>query len=424
MTEYIIKSIISVTVLYILYFLLLRNTKSFLFNRFYLLLAIIFSLAIPFFQISVGIDLITNQNIQDYNSSIRDINIQGAVVNGQKENAFSLINIFIIVYFLISTVLLIRFVFNLLKIIKLINNSNKDLNTFPRIVLSHNKTLPYSFFQYIIVNKREYENGQIDNDLIIHEQAHCNQWHSIDILFIELVKIIFWFNPLIWILKKEIQLNHEYLADDSVLRTQNPKSYQNILLNLVFRNNSTYLASNFNYSLTKKRLIMMTKNNSPIKSMVKKITIVPLVLILAVSLTFSQDNLLKESLKNFDKEWWYPIIEKHKIEPQAFNNFEYVFEMGSSNSIDNGVVTLTDALFIIRQNDGYWILKSPLAYHDLDKNTIRGDEGIVETFKYNSKDNSPIDKTTYTKFIFELNGDNKIRLTNAHEIKRQVIKKE
>ena len=238
------------------------------------------------------------------------------------------------------------------------------------------------------------------------------------IIFIELIKIIFWFNPIIWILKKEMQLNHEYLADNKVLETQNLKSYQDILLNLVFRNNSTYLASNFNYSLTKKRLIMMTKNNSSMKSMVRKMTIVPLVLILAVSLTFSQENLSKESLKNFDKEWWYPILEKHKIEPQAFNNFENVFEMGSSNSIKNKIVTLTDALFIIKQNDGYLIFKSPLAYHDLDKNTISGDVGVMETFKYNSKDANPIARSSFKKFIFEVNNDERrIRIFKAEEMR-------
>ncbi|MGV8096911.1 MAG: M56 family metallopeptidase [Mangrovibacterium sp.] len=418
MAEYIIKSTISLTVLYVLYYSLLRNIKSFEFNRFYLLFVVMFSLIIPFIQIPMGIDLLINQNTQDYSSSISNINIKGAIVKGQKESVFHLIDLLIVVYILISAILLIRFVFNLWNIIKLINKSSKDLNSYPRIVLSQQKTLPYSFFQYIIVSKTEYEKGQIDYDLIIHEQAHCNQHHSVDILFIEIVKIIFWFNPIIWILKKEMQLNHEYLADSKVLKTQNLKSYQYILLNLVFRNNSTYLASNFNYSFTKKRLIMMTKNISSTKSMVRKITIVPLVLILAVSLTFSQENLSKESLKNFDKEWWYPIIEKHKIEPQAFNNFENVFEMGSSNSIENGIVTLTDALFIIRENYGYMILKSPLAYHDLDKNTISADEGVVETFK----DNSPSMIISYKKFIFKLQKDKSIAMT-AKEMRAEKKKK-
>jgi hypothetical protein len=250
---------------------------------------------------------------------------------------------------------------------------------------------------------RSQEKGQIDYELIIHEQAHCQQYHSIDILFIEIIKIIFWFNPIIWILKKEMQLNHEYLADTKVLQTKSLKSYQDILLNLVFRNNSTYLASNFNYSLTKKRLIMMTKNNSSMKSMVRKITIVPLVLILAITLTFSQENVSKESLMNFDTEWWYPILEKHNIEPKAFNSFEYVFEMGSSNSIENRVVTLKDALFIVkRDNDEYTIIKSPLAYHNLDKNIIKGEKGTYETYNFSDKELKPLKVLEMKQFMYEI----------------------
>jgi len=424
MIEYVIKSTVSITALYLLYFLLLRNIKTFRFNRFYLLFAVIFSLTIPFIQIATDFNLAASQNIQDYSTSINSINIQGTIEKEQSNNTLNLPNILLTVYILISTILLMRFVFNLYKIIKTIKNSKVVTDTVPQIILSIDKTLPYSFLNYIIVNKTEFESDKIDDSLISHEQAHCRQYHSIDIILIELIKIIFWFNPIIWILKKEIQLNHEYLADNKVLETQNLKSYQDILLNLVFRNNSTYLASNFNYSLTKKRLIMMTKNNSSMKSMVRKITIVPLVLILAVSLTFSQEKLSKENLKNFDKEWWYPIIVKHKIEPQIFNNFENVFEMGSSNSIENRIVTLTDALFIIRQNNDYLILKSPLAYHDLDKNTISADIGVMETFKYNSEDTSPIAITSITEFIFEVHKDERIQIFKAAELKSQVITKE
>lgn len=424
MIDYVIKSTVSITVLYLLYFLLLRNIKTFKFNRFYLLFAIIFSFTLPFIQITTDFNLAVSQNILGYSSSFNSINIQGTIEKEQSNNTLIFPNILFAVYILISTIILMRFVFNLYKIIKTIKNSKVAADTDPQIILSIVKTLPYSFLNYIIVNKTEFESGKIDDSLIFHEQAHCRQYHSIDIILIELVKIIFWFNPLIWIIKKEIQLNHEYLADEKVLKTQNLKDYQDIILNLVFRNNSTYLASNFNYSLTKKRLIMMTKNNSSMRSMVRKITIVPLVLILTVSLTFSQRNLVKENLINYDKEWWYPILEKHKIEPRAFNNFENIFEMGSSNSIENRIVTLTDALFIIRQTDGYWILKSPSAYHDLDKNTISGGEGVVETFKYDSEDTSPIEKSTYKKFIFELQKDKRIKIVKAEEFKTQVITKE
>ena len=185
-----------------------------------------------------------------------------------------------------------RFVFNLWKIKKLINNSSKVFNSFPQIVLSRNMTFSFSFFQYIVLNKTEYEKGKIDYDLILHEQAHCLQYHTIDILFIEIVKIIFWFNPIIWILKKEIQLNHEYLADKKVLRTQNLKTYQDILLNLVFRHNSTYLASNFNYSLTKKRLILINKYDNKKKRIIRLLSTGILSIILFLAISCNKENKL------------------------------------------------------------------------------------------------------------------------------------
>lgn len=262
MTEYIIISTISLIVLYIIYYFLLRNTKSFVFNRFYLLFVVIFSLIIPFIKISIPSGFLNYQIIQDFSLTIYGNSIKGEIVNGQSDSGFVISNLFVISYIIISSIFLFRFVFNLWKIKKLIDNSNMELNGFPKIVLTNNKTLPYSFFQYIVLNKTEYEKGQIDYDLILHEQVHCNQYHSFDIVFVEIMKIILWFNPIVWILKKEIQLNHEYLADSKVLRTQNLKTYQDILLNLVFRNNSTYLASNFNYSLTKKRLIMINLKKS------------------------------------------------------------------------------------------------------------------------------------------------------------------
>ena len=403
MIEYVIKSTVSITILYLSYLLLLKNIKTFNFNRFYLLFAVIFSFIIPFIQIPTDINVAVNQSIQDYSSSINNISVQGTIEKEQLNNAFDLQIILFAVYTIISTILLIRFSFNLYKITKTIKNSKIVANTIPHIILSADKTLPFSFLNFIIVNKTEFENGKIDDSLISHEQAHCNQYHSIDILLIELLKIILWFNPLIWIIKKEIQLNHEYMADNKVLKTKNIKDYQNILLNLVFRNNSTYLASNFNYSLTKKRLIMMTKNNSLVKSIVRRTAIVPLVFILAVTLTFSQKTISSDSLFHFDNEWWYPIIEKHNIEILTFNNFQDVFEMGTSNSIDNRIVTLTDALFIIREKDGYKILKSPLAYHDLEKNIIKGDEGVMETYKSESEDTIPSEKHSFKKFILEIN---------------------
>ena len=110
-----------------------------------------------------------------------------------------------------------------------------------------------------MVNKDQYQNGRIDDTLIQHEITHCKQGHSFDILLVELMKVFYWINPFVWLIKRSVQLNHEFLADNKVLLNHNVDNYQNLLINLVIKNDTGVLISNFNFSFTKQRLKMMTK---------------------------------------------------------------------------------------------------------------------------------------------------------------------
>lgn len=382
MIDFLIKSSICLLFLYVFYCILLRNSKTFEFNRFYLLFTLIFSITIPFISFKLGFSLPINQNIQEYSTSTNGFIVSGNIVGKQSNSVFSIANVGLFSYIIVSLILLIRLIYNLYKIIKKIRISEKtEKGLLKNGVLSAEKKLPYSFFNYIIINKNEYEKGEIKNEILIHEQAHCEQYHSVDILLIEFIKVLIWVNPVIWIIKKEIQLNHEYLADDAVLLEHDRKTYQNIILNLVFRNNSTYLASNFNYSLTKNRLIMLKKTSSTVNTMVRKIVIVPLVLILTATITFSQENVPKECSINLNNESGDPIIE-------------------------DKIVTLIDALFIIKNdNDEYTSLKSPLAYYNLDKNIVKGEIGTLETFSSNNSDTKPITSLEMKGFKYKIEGN-------------------
>jgi len=406
MIEFVIKSAICLTVLFGFYHFLLRNVKISIFNRFYLLFSLVFAVIIPLINIRMNLNLAVSPGIHGL-SNVTGILIQGEIVAGKPVTFLTFQTTLIILYIIISSLLLLRFVLNIYKIIRLIRTSTIVNNQKTQIVLVEKVTLPFSFFRYIFVNRSDYENGKIEKELLIHEQAHCTQYHSIDILAVELIKIILWFNPFVWFFSKAIQLNHEYLADNEVLSNHDVRDYQNTLINLVFRNNSTYLASNFNYSLTKKRLIMMTNNNSLRKAIYLKIAAVPLFLILAITLTFSQENKNQKTVVNFENEWWYQILKKHHLEVQAFNNFERVFEMGTKNTINNRIVTLENAFFLIKtNNDEYFILKSPLAYHDLDKNIITCDKGTMETYKIKSEDTESFEKRSFDKLKLQITDGN------------------
>jgi hypothetical protein len=111
----------------------------------------------------------------------------------------------------------------------------------------------------------------------MHELTHVTQKHTLDILFIEILKTVFWFSPIFIFYKKAIQLNHEFLADEKVVTSyNNVPFYQSLLLSKANKNPTFYLASNLNYLITKKRLLMMTKTTSNSKSFAKKIILIPL----------------------------------------------------------------------------------------------------------------------------------------------------
>jgi hypothetical protein len=171
------------------------------------------------------------------------------------------------------------------------------------LVLVDERTLPYSFFKYIFVNKSDYEDGKIEKELLIHEEAHCLQYHSVDIILIELIKLFFWFNPVLWLFRKEILLNHEYYADSKVLENNEATDYYKLLVNLVIQNNTSYLASNFKYSAIKNRLIMMTKDRPTHNAILRKIAAIPLFLIVGMTLTNGQAIKQQDNMMDFSGKW-------------------------------------------------------------------------------------------------------------------------
>jgi beta-lactamase regulating signal transducer with metallopeptidase domain len=279
MTDFLIKSTLSLAVLLVVYHLALEKEKMHQFNRFYLLFGLLFSLFIPF----ITIEIIQEISHQETTSSI--IPMKGGTSMPIIEDS---INYWLIaawvLYGLITLALLSRFVLNIWKL-----NARTQSNPIidyknAKLVLLQEKTLPYTFLNHIFINETDYHNRKIEAELYTHELTHVNQKHSLDILFIEMLKVLFWFNPIFVFYKKAIQLNHEFLADQKVVNSHNNVPfYQNLLLSKVNANPTYYLASNLNYSVTKKRLIMMTKTASKSRAILKKGILIPLLTALVFS---------------------------------------------------------------------------------------------------------------------------------------------
>ena len=198
-------------------------------------------------------------------------------------------------------------------------------------MLLKEKIVPYTFLHYIFVNKKTYQSNTVKEQILTHELAHVQQKHSLDVLFIEVLQNLFWFNPIFRYYKKAIQLNHEFLADDAVLKShQNITEYQYVLLNTIAQNNNIYLASNLNYSLTKKRLLMMTTPSSKTKILLKKLLVLPLTA--GFIFAFAQRVEAQEKKKELIKVVEVKFDEKG-ISKKEMNNYKQLFNKGKKSKI-------------------------------------------------------------------------------------------
>ncbi|WP_343705307.1 M56 family metallopeptidase [Flavobacterium sp.] len=267
MIIYLLKSGLLLAVFFAVYKLLLENERMFRFNRAYLLGSLIFSLVIPLQLFSIG-SVFSNGNQKIQLNQIMIVTSKAVL---DKINYSQILIYFLaVVYGVVTTILVVRFIRNLFSFYFRMKKSKVEIVKGEKVVLTKEKVLPHSFWNIIFINQEDFENDMIPEELIVHEKAHLKQKHTVDILFVEVLKIVFWFNPLYLLYEKAIKLNHEFLADEAVNKKFGEvRNYQNLLLDFVSHKNTLPLASNLNYLITKKRLLMMAKEKSPIRMILK-----------------------------------------------------------------------------------------------------------------------------------------------------------
>ena len=185
-------------------------------------------------------------------------------------------------YTMVACLLLLRFFWQLVSIVRLRNKCRTTDINGTKVYLLESDEGPFSFFNWIFINPTKH-NRQETDEIMTHELAHCRQLHSVDILFTELFAIVFWANPFVWLLKREVRLNLEYLADNNVLAGgTDSKKYQYHLLGLAYRKNVATISNNFNVLPLKKRIKMMNKKRTKRIAKVKYALYIPLAAALLV----------------------------------------------------------------------------------------------------------------------------------------------
>lgn len=274
--EYLLKASAVVAIFYICYKLFLQRETFFQSNRWFLLSGIVVALTIPFIVIPIYVT-------KEAPALLNTIFYTGEPVPITNTTTLSLYDLLPYIYVLGVVILTVKFFIEFGSLAKLMIGTKKERkHPFNHIVTNQNVS-PFSFFNWIVYNPKQFNEDEL-KQVIIHERVHASQLHSLDIILIQLASIIFWFNPIIWLYKKDVQQNLEFIADrvtQEVIACS--KSYQHLLLKTSVPNYQLVLANNFYNSLIKKRIVMLQKQKSSKKNQWKLLFVLPLIAIFLFS---------------------------------------------------------------------------------------------------------------------------------------------
>ncbi|TDN89099.1 beta-lactamase regulating signal transducer with metallopeptidase domain [Salegentibacter sp. 24] len=297
MLQYILQVVLFQLGFLLMYELLLKKETFFTTNRWYLLITPVVALLLPLLKFESLSALVPATSL----SGLSQVWLPEVYLGSQPENIQQLpavniaqdqglqINWYLVSYIsgvILSLILLLKKYQNLKNLFHFRTiEEDKQL----RIIEVPNSHIACTFFKTIFLGDRlsKAERQQI----LSHELVHVKQKHSLDLIFFEVLKIIFWFNPLVYIYQSRIATLHEFIADANVVRTTTKRSYYEQLLNSAFNTkNISFINQFFNHSLIKKRIIMLQKSRSKTIAKFKYLFVLPLLFMMLTYVSCSYEN--------------------------------------------------------------------------------------------------------------------------------------
>lgn len=283
-----IEMAICLVVLSILYFLIWKKETNFLFKRILLLSIPVFSILIPLLDFKVN--MASEQPAYDYLAYFPgQMIMQTGLSKMPQVESVSAWQIVSVLWILGVLFMLIRMAISYWKIWQIYKASEVSYKGNYRMI--NNPIQSFSFFKLIVINKSQAKTGSMDH-ILAHEQAHSRQYHSVDVVFFEIVKMLQWFNPFIWLITNESKQNLEFLADQSAtVSDDNKEPYQYAIIHHAANSGYQLLKSQFSKANLKNRIIMMNQPKNRNIHKRKLLALLPIVLILMMSFSLKVENL-------------------------------------------------------------------------------------------------------------------------------------
>ena len=287
---YLLKANVAISILFLAYYCLLRTEKFFRLNRIALLSIIAVAFVLPLLPaMEITFESRLERGMSDLSPFIwrhpfMNVARDAAAVNTPTQSTVSahntisimkVVNILEWMYFLVVIALLLRLLFQVRQVGRIIKRSQREkVNGITYCY--HKLDLPvFSFFRCLVMNPGQYSPAEVEQ-IIAHEQVHIRQKHNFDLLLVEVMHALCWINPLFIGFKRTVKLNLEFLADQAVLDSgADPSSYQYSMLRCL-RPSGLPLVNLFASSKIKTRIHMMNKKNSPLRNLYKYALALPI----------------------------------------------------------------------------------------------------------------------------------------------------
>lgn len=295
--EYLAKVAVSLAVFYSFYWLFLRKDTHFVLNRVILLSSLLLAFFLPFI----------NLNIVQQEPVIPTLNINfdtdstfTTVTQTKVPPEWNFWKIISVIYLTGAAFVFLRLIYQSIYMQALSRLSKAEKQDDFTLVYMKKDIIPFSYFNKIFIPESVSAEQGLQS-IIDHERSHLKQMHFVDLFLVEILTIIQWFNPFAWFYERSVKEVHEYLADRSVLsRGYNKGNYQALLVNQAMGGPVFTIANQFNQSLIKKRIVMMTKMKSPRLAQLKSFLLLPLIAIILMA--YNQPEKAVEVLSNLNPE--------------------------------------------------------------------------------------------------------------------------
>jgi TonB-dependent SusC/RagA subfamily outer membrane receptor len=282
---YLLQVLVCSAVLMVYYLLVLRNKKFHQYNRFYLLGVALVSWMVPLIKIvweqeRSGVRQVDLLNVVAVNNSEME-----AMVTSQQQS-LDWVSLLPHLYVGISVFLLVAMLVSLYRIYKIYTTHEcSNLQQF-YLVMTREKGTPFSFFSYIFWNAEIDIQTPAGKQILQHELTHVTQYHSIDKIVIQLNLIAGWFNPFFWLLKKELDMIHEFIADKKSVEHGDAASLAQMLLTTAYPGQQFPLTNPFFFSPIKRRLKMLTNTKNPTFNYLRRLIVLPLLALVVLLFAF------------------------------------------------------------------------------------------------------------------------------------------